>query len=572
MKKISIVKSLALIVTSTLVLTSCDKDFNEIGSDIIGDNNFLYELYEGATVTAYNQPLGAVQSNNQIINSLGIYKNPAFGTTKASFVTQAQLSFLNPKFNNALRVSVDSVAVIVPYFNHIKSTNEEGVREFALDSIYGSGSINLKIYENGYILNDLSPSDNFTTSQKYYSNQFLEIDGNKIGSNAANMPVANGEPLNNSTSPNQNTSFVFSNKPISYAKRDNLLNFVVPTNGASAEFDSVTAPKMRINLNKEYFAKKIFDAPAGALFNQESFKNYFRGLYFKVENSEDGSLSQLDFASAYIAVYYTEYESIDTEGNPSTFDHDNNIETAEVPQKIFRRLYIKLKGNTVNLLENINTNADYQTALTNRDIQNGDSRLYVKGGHGSMALIDLFKGDELQTIIDNKWMINEANLTFHIDKAKMSNSAEPQRVYLYDATHNNILQDYTLDGTTFGDGKSNKYVFDGILQKETGENARGDKYRIRITNHIRNLVRKDSANVRLGLVITEDIRTSAFSKLKNNENGPFPPSANPFTLDRIPKASVMSPLGTILYGSNIPANDENYAKRLKLEIYYTKPN
>ncbi|WP_262886104.1 hypothetical protein [Flavobacterium phycosphaerae] len=35
--------------------------------------------------------------------------------------------------------------------------------------------------------------------------------------------------------------------------------------------------------------------------------------------------------------------------------------------------------------------------------------------------------------------------------------------------------------------------------------------------------------------------------------------------------SVMNPLGTILYGTNIPEGDINYGKRLKLEIIYTKP-
>jgi hypothetical protein len=34
----------------------------------------------------------------------------------------------------------------------------------------------------------------------------------------------------------------------------------------------------------------------------------------------------------------------------------------------------------------------------------------------------------------------------------------------------------------------------------------------------------------------------------------------------------MNPLGTVLFGNNIPRVDPNYAKRLKLEIYYTKPN
>ena len=39
-----------------------------------------------------------------------------------------------------------------------------------------------------------------------------------------------------------------------------------------------------------------------------------------------------------------------------------------------------------------------------------------------------------------------------------------------------------------------------------------------------------------------------------------------------PVSSVMIPMGTVLYGTNIPAGDPNVAKKLKLEIYFTKPN
>nr|MBP6460351.1 DUF4270 family protein [Crocinitomicaceae bacterium] len=45
-------------------------------------------------------------------------------------------------------------------------------------------------------------------------------------------------------------------------------------------------------------------------------------------------------------------------------------------------------------------------------------------------------------------------------------------------------------------------------------------------------------------------------------------TANSFT-SKLPKASVMNPLGTILYGSH-PSVPED--KRVKLQIYYTKPN
>ncbi|MDZ4329671.1 MAG: DUF4270 family protein, partial [Flavobacterium sp.] len=89
---------------------------------------------------------------------------------------------------------------------------------------------------------------------------------------------------------------------------------------------------------------------------------------------------------------------------------------------------------------------------------------------------------------------------------------------------------------------------------------RGVTYKIRVTNQIRNLVKyKDSTNVKLGLVVTEDIGTIASHKLR---------TPNAF-ISGAPKASVMNPLGTILFGGKSTVPDD---KRLKLEIYYTKPN
>jgi hypothetical protein len=79
------------------------------------------------------------------------------------------------------------------------------------------------------------------------------------------------------------------------------------------------------------------------------------------------------------------------------------------------------------------------------------------------------------------------------------------------------------------------------------------------------LISKDSTNVRLGLVVTESIGLASNAKLLNSISG-----ANQF--NKYPSAAVINPLGTVLFGNNIPVTDPNYAKRLKLEIYYTKPN
>lgn len=186
-----------------------------------------------------------------------------------------------------------------------------------------------------------------------------------------------------------------------------------------------------------------------------------------------------------------------------------------------------------------------------------------------MSVIELFGedansngiADEIEQIKSEGWLINEANLAFYIDKDAMANAQEPNRIYLYDLQNRRPIFDYYNDATTVSsNAKLNKYVHGGIIEKEDVENGRGIKYKIRITEHVRNLINNDSTNVKLGLVVTESISNVTSNKLET-----------PVTtrLDRIPVASIINPLGTVLYGSNSNVPDD---KRLKLEIYYTKPD
>jgi hypothetical protein len=52
----------------------------------------------------------------------------------------------------------------------------------------------------------------------------------------------------------------------------------------------------------------------------------------------------------------------------------------------------------------------------------------------------------------------------------------------------------------------------------------------------------------------------------------FPSTTYSKEVKFLPSMSVASPLGTVLWGSNIPVTSPNYDKRLRLEIFYTKPN
>jgi hypothetical protein len=148
----------------------------------------------------------------------------------------------------------------------------------------------------------------------------------------------------------------------------------------------------------------------------------------------------------------------------------------------------------------------------------------------------------------------------------MAGAAEPNRIYLYDLNNHLPIIDYYFDNSVAANAKLNKGIHGGILEKEIASSTvdkRGIKYKIRLTNHLRNLISKDSTNVRLGLVVSESIANTLNSKLK------IPTFES---INKIPTASVMNPLGTVLFGNNIPSGNPNFAKRLKLEIYYTKPN
>jgi hypothetical protein len=103
------------------------------------------------------------------------------------------------------------------------------------------------------------------------------------------------------------------------------------------------------------------------------------------------------------------------------------------------------------------------------------------------------------------------------------------------------------------------------LETETTGDKKGIKYTIRLTEHIKRILKVNNQgnyneNVRLGIAVTESISISSVATFVDRQTNTF---------GNLPLASVLNPLGTILYGShpNVP-ND----KRLNLKIYYTKPN
>ena len=529
------------ILCGFFMLFSCDKDFNVVGEGLIGASNFKLDKYYSA-VKAYNQSTGAVQSDNLLVNAFGTYTNAAFGTTSASIAAQLSLASVPTIGANAV---MDSVVMTVPYFSTVKSTDATtGIRTYKLDSIYGTSKapFKLSVYESGYFMRDLDPATNFKERQSYYSNQKNDFEALKVGSR-----------LNDAADTKQNDAFYFD--PIEIAEK----TFDEETKKSSTKR---SAPAMRLKLSNAFFTTKILNAPAAKL-SADAFKNYFRGLYFKVEKTgADDSMAIMNFKKAgagqnVIRLYYKEDLSTTT----------NGVTTVK---RVNKTLDLNIDGTTVNFLEESNLNPDYSNAITNFNPASGDSKLYLKGGVGSLAVLELFGADndnngvadELEKIRKNGWLINEANLVFHIDAAAMKNSVEPNRIYVYNLTNKTPILDYITDKTELGtnNGKFDKFIFGGALKKEDVTNGRGLMYKVRITDQIKNLIKNaDSTNVKLGVVVTETIKVATFNKLKTSNS----------ILSSVPTASVLNPHGTVLFGGH-PAVPED--KRLRLEIIYTKPN
>ncbi len=496
-----------------IVLSSCQKDITTIGSEILGDEIPNGILDDSQTVIAYSRKLGPLQSNRLPAYQLGIYNDPVYGKSEVNFLSQLTLETNDPKFGDSAKV--DSVFVYLPYFN--TATTVDSTTTYELDSIYGSTPINLSISPSNYFLRDYDPNSGFEEFQNYYTTQGSTFEG-YLGPELASVE-----------------------------------NFIPTNNGyilyEDTEEEEKIAPGLRVKLPVEFFQENIIDKEGSPeLRNSNNFKNFLRGLYFKVNSpTNNGSLFIFDAADAYVTIFY----SFDTEDDPEIRDNAT--------------FKLNFNGISVNTFEN-QLPQQIQTAISNPNIQTGDENLYLRGGDGIISIVELFGkdndnngvADELETLRDKKWLINEANLIFYVNQDLMVGGAtEPERIVIYDLKNSNVLADYNLDitnGLEAINALTNHY---GRLER--GSDGNGEYYKLKITHHISNLINKDSTNVPLGIVVSQNVLTQTTSKLQN----PMEPE-----LEQVPTSTVVSPEGTILHG-NASSNQE---KRLKLQIYYTEPN
>ena len=594
-----------LIIVLLILLCSCNKEYNTIGLNLIDNDPFETDLEEVPIFVKMKKVPPYVVNLLQTFQ-LGQYQDNIFGKTDAVYFSQISLETVSPRFgifneNDEVNGIDGNIACIpeeekikdvfldIPFFTNVEDDDNDGVINrydvdstnpqsdsdgdgisdivetqtgqnplssdtdgdgipdgddddsvnpdtgstlYDLDSIIGNekAKFKIKVSELDYYLRSYDPTSNFEKFQQYFSN-------NQIPSNFSGKVLFDDEVQIN---PNE---LVFWNED----------NPDTADEDESTTLKERLSPRIRIPLDKDFFQKKIIDNEGSEILsNNESFKLFVKGLVIEAYDFDEPIHMILNFREAEVRLVY-DFKKYNKNGT----DDDTTDDEIEDNEKFFN---LKLDGYRINSIKNEPYPSNITTQIS--DTINNPQSVFLKGGEGIMAEIELFKNNDgvnlLEEIKQKEWLVNEANLTMYIDQNMISSKGgivEPNRLYVYDLKTKQPLIDYFIDDTNGPKDSQKKIIHGGII--ELDENKKGLLYKIKITEHVKNVIRKDSTNVKLGLVVTSDISSSLNTEVQDSEQIEF-----------IPTSSVINPFGTVLIGPN--PNPSDYNKRMKLNLYYTK--
>ena len=598
----NIFKVSALFGTLFLLIVSCEEELDTIGEGVIDGEPFTTGKVE-YDVFAYNKGITAVQTNRLPVYQLGTFNDPIYGQRKASIISQLQLTTGSPTFgdlsqaneddpdNDQENETVKEVFLNIPFLTAPSpdrdgdgvpddlengddaddpnsdwdgdgvSDNQERIigsdpynpdedgtgdnftpnvypNRFDLDSIYGdrNQTFDIVVSRSNYFLRDLDPNSNFQQAQEYYSNQdFSSFIGEEL------------------TITGENTVIIDDIETVVMAEDDPDTD----VDESKTVVDDRIPPGIHIPLNPDFFQQNILDKEGQSeLLNNSNFKNFLRGVHLTGTDMEE-LMFLLDLTRANITITYT-YDDYDAEAEETV-----TAEKDFVLNFLISSQQTGVTGNAVNVFENEMLPPEVVSAMDNGE---NASRIYVKGGAAvtEVRLFDeVINGGEdiINQIKQNSWIINEANLVFYVDQEAVDASVvEPPRLYIYNAETNRPIFDASNEDPTINGG-TNPFTYflnhGGFLEEE---NNRGVKYKIRITEHINNIIVRDSTNARLGLTLTPNMALLGLREAIGTDMQGVD----------YPIAGTVSPLGTVLYGSNVSNEFED--KKLKLEIFYTQAN
>ena len=549
------------------LLFSCNKKFNDVGSEIF-DQSFYQSKKVNYPVKISHDIVDFVQTNNAPVLMLGENNNSLFGKTEATIVSQLNIQSYNPTFGNyTSQQEIDSIFnenetvkevwLEIPFFTNQndsdgdglidefdvddndpnsdsdgdgisdfleiangtdptkKDTDGDGIDDgeddtndntdgpptfYAVDSIFGSRDANFNVEVNklNHYLRQLDPELNFEETQRYYSDFSFDEKKELLLANA-NVTL----DLMEVTRENQNN----------------------------------LSPRLRVPLNLDIFQNILINKEGDfELSSSTEWFNFFRSISIETSNFSNSLLMLLNTNQMVIRVVY-DYLYKNTEDEVETLSDEFLLNTVGA-----------VKFNNFN--KTVVPSSDF-TEIINENTSN----IALSGGLGSIARIFFLDDQEvLENLKRNQWLINEVNLTFYVndDYVNQNNLILPERLYLYNSVSNLPLIDFYQDLTSVL--SLNKTIYGGFLIED--ENKR--YYKIRITEHFKNIFNNDSINVPINLAVVPDFSVSQqiVPMSKANGNSSF----------SIPSGTVSSPKSLVIHGPGSP--DENL--NLELEIFYTE--
>ena len=593
-------------------LLACNKEYFSVGAELY---NPQFEDLESVVfpVYSYQESMSKVQTNNLPNVHLGEYNDDFYGTIKSSFVSQLDVSYINifGDFSQEQELQgsdidirvineeevLSAVYLDIPFFNNRNDTDTDGVidlydvdpndsssdsdsdgisdidelraelnplsndsdgdgildpddddnsgydsqrKVYEIDSLYGNrkATFDLKVYELTYYLNSFDIQNNFESYAMYYSDQDFYADG------------FSGQVLHDDT-----ITLNLEEVPILYYQDDPETTLI-----ETDEIEYYESPRIRVPLNTEFFQRRVMNFEGlDQLKNTDNFNHHLRGLIVKAENLSDDLYMLLNISGAQVVLEYN-YNWYNSQGT-ATLDDD-------VIERRKKSNSIPLGGITVNHFSYQDSNQEVQRVISSSSEGLPSNKIFLQGSRLT-SRIKLFTDNEfdldnvISDLASQDIIINEANLIFNIDHSAHDYSHDllPNRIYLYSYDNGQTIEDYNKDFTidfNLGSVNANKYVFGGLLEYDS--NNIPERYKFNITNHVNNIINKDSLNFDLGLVVNSDIEDitlrQAFSNPKNDKL-------------LIPTSVITSPHSVVLHGSH-PKDSVNVSKRLILEVLYTK--
>ena len=593
-------------------LLACNKEYFSVGAELY---NPQFEDLESVVfpVYSYQESMSKVQTNNLPNVHLGKYNDDFYGTIESSFVSQLDVSYINifGDFSQEQELQgsdidirvineeevLSAVYLDIPFFNNRNDTDTDGVidlydvdpndsssdsdsdgisdidelraelnplsndsdgdgildpddddnsgydsqrKVYEIDSLYGNrkATFDLKVYELTYYLNSFDIQNNFESYAMYYSDQDFYADG------------FSGQVLHDDT-----ITLNLEEVPILYYQDDPETTLI-----ETDEIEYYESPRIRVPLNTEFFQRRIMSFEGlDQLKNTDNFNHHLRGLIVKAENLSDDLYMLLNISGAQVVLEYN-YNWYNSQGT-ATLDDD-------VIERRKKSNSIPLGGITVNHFSYQDSNQEVQRVISSSSEGLPSNKIFLQGSRLT-SRIKLFTDNEfdldnvISDLASQDIIINEANLIFNIDHSAHDYSHDllPNRIYLYSYDNGQTIEDYNKDFTidfNLGSVNANKYVFGGLLEYDS--NNIPERYKFNITNHVNNIINKDSLNFDLGLVVNSDIEDitlrQAFSNPKNDKL-------------LIPTSVITSPHSVVLHGSH-PKDSVNVSKRLILEVLYTK--